>query len=67
MELEIVILSEVKSDRERQISSDIPYMQNLRRNETNHLIYKIEANSDLENEFTVASGKEMATHSSTLA
>ena len=27
MELEIVILSEVKSDRERQISSDIPYMQ----------------------------------------
>ena len=26
MNLEIIILSEVKSDRERQISYDIPYM-----------------------------------------
>ena len=31
MDLEIVILSEVKSDRERQISHDIAYMWNLKR------------------------------------
>ena len=31
MDLEIVTLSEVKSDRERQISCDIPYMQNLKK------------------------------------
>ena len=30
MDLEIVILSEVKSDRERQISYDIAYMWNLK-------------------------------------
>ena len=29
MDLEIIILSEVKSDRERQISHDITYMWNL--------------------------------------
>ena len=29
MDLEIVILSEVKSDRERQISYDVTYMWNL--------------------------------------
>ena len=31
MDLEIFILSEVKSDRERQISYDISYMWNLKR------------------------------------
>ena len=31
MDLEIVILSEVKSDRERQISYDIAYMWNLKK------------------------------------
>ena len=30
MDLEIIILSEVKSDRERQISHDITYIQNLK-------------------------------------
>ena len=30
MDLEIIILSEVKSDRERQISRDITYIQNLK-------------------------------------
>ena len=30
MDVEIVILSEVKSDRERQISYDIAYMQSLK-------------------------------------
>ena len=29
MDLEIVILSEVKSDRERQVSHDIAYMWNI--------------------------------------
>ena len=31
MDLEVVILSEVKSDRERQISYDIAYMWNLKK------------------------------------
>ena len=34
-----------KSDRERQISSDITYMQNLKKNDTNKLIYKTETDS----------------------
>ena len=34
-----------KSDREGQISYDIPHMWNLKRNDTNELIYKIETNS----------------------
>ena len=42
---EIVILSEVKSDREREISYDITYMRNLKRNDTNELIYKTETDS----------------------
>ena len=31
-----------KSDRERQISYDIAYMQNLLKNDSNELIYKTE-------------------------
>ena len=38
-ELETVILSEV---REGEIQRDIPYMWNLKRNDTNELIYKTE-------------------------
>ena len=34
-----------KSDREREISYDIPYMQNLKRNDTSELIYKTETES----------------------
>ena len=34
-----------KSDREREISYDIPYIQNLKRNDTNELIYKTETDS----------------------
>ena len=46
MDLETVILSEEsKSDRETEILYDILYMQNLQKNDTNELIYKI----DLEN------------------
>ena len=35
-----------KSDREREISYDIPYVQNLKRNDTDELIYKTEADSE---------------------
>ena len=34
-----------KSDTEREISNDFTYMQNLKRNDTNELIYKTERNS----------------------
>ena len=52
VDLEIIKLSEVKSDR-GEISSDIPYMQNLKRNDTNELINKI----DFRNEFMVTTGE----------
>ena len=39
-----VMLSEV---REQEISYDIPYMQNLKRNDTNELIYKTETDSQI--------------------
>ena len=45
MDLEIVILSEVKSDREGVVSYDIPYIWNLKRNDTNEAIYKAERDS----------------------
>ena len=44
MQLEIIILSEVKSERERQIPYDITYMWNLKY-DTNELIYKTERDS----------------------
>ena len=34
-----------KSDREGEISYDKPYVQNLKRNDTHELIYKIETDS----------------------
>ena len=40
-----------------EVSYDIPYMWNLKRNNTNKLTYKTERDSDLENELTVASGE----------
>ena len=44
MDLEIIILSEVKSERERQILYDITYMWNVKYN-TNEPIYKTETES----------------------
>ena len=44
MDLEIIILSEVKSDRERQVSYNITYMWNLKYH-TNDLVCETETNS----------------------
>ena len=42
VDLEIIILSEVKSDRERQVSHDIAFKWNLFKNYTNKFIYETE-------------------------
>ena len=42
--------------REGEILYDIPYMWNLKRNDTNELTSKTERDSDLENELMVAQG-----------
>ena len=44
-DLESATLSEVKSDREREISYDIPYMWTLERNDMNEPIYNTERDS----------------------
>ena len=44
MDLEIVIMNEVRQ-RRRNPLYDIPYMQNLKRNDTNEFIYKTETDS----------------------
>ena len=46
VELEILILSEVKSERERQIPYDITYMWNLKCG-SNELIYRTETDSQM--------------------
>ena len=47
-----------KSDRERQISYGITYMENLKKKDTNELIYSTETDSqNLGNEFMVTGGK----------
>ena len=45
-------LSKVKFDREGEISCGIPYILNLKRNDTKELTYKI--GRDLENELMIA-------------
>ena len=45
MQLEMIILSVSKSERERQIPYDITYMWNLKY-DTNELIYKTETDSE---------------------
>ena len=57
MQLEILILSEVKSDRERQIPCNITYIWNPKYS-TNKLICKTETDSDIENRLVVAKGEE---------
>ena len=47
MDLETVILSEVKLDREGEVSYE-PYMWNLKRNDTNVLTYRTERDSQTE-------------------
>ena len=44
MDQEISIISEM-SETEREISYNITYMWNLKKNDTNELIYKIEIDS----------------------
>ena len=46
MDLEIIILSEVKPERERQIPYDITYVWNIKY-DTNELNYETEINSQL--------------------
>ena len=45
MNLEIVTLSEVKSDRDGKILNDFPYMQILKIYDTNECIYERETDS----------------------
>ena len=54
MELEMIILSEASSERERQIPYDTTYMQNLKY-DTNEHIYETE--TDSQNKFVVAKGE----------
>ena len=44
----------MKSDREAEIPYDIPYMWNLKRNDTNELILNRKRLPDLEKEFIVS-------------
>ena len=67
MDLEIVILSEVKSDRERQVSHDIAYVWNILKNGTNELIYKTEVEARMWKTILWLSGdKEIGTDIYTL-
>ena len=43
-----------KSDREGEIVCGIPYMRNLKRNDTKELTYKTEKLTDLEDELMIA-------------
>ena len=45
-DLKIIILKWSKPDREKQISYDIAYMWNLKKNETNELIYNRRTNRE---------------------
>ena len=46
-----------KSEREREILYDIPYMWNLKRNDTHELTYKAERDSQTKNKLISAQGK----------
>ena len=53
MDQEIVMLSEVKSGRERQISYDIAHMWNLKIIVKNELIYKTKTVTSVENNINI--------------
>ena len=55
MQLEIILLGEVKSDRARQVSYDITYMWNLKYG-TNELIYKTETHRHREQTYSCQGG-----------
>ena len=56
MGLEIIIISEVKSKKERQLLYDITYMWNLKY-DTNEPIYETNKIMDVENRLVVAKGE----------
>ena len=56
MDQEISILVEM-SDTVREISHNITYMWNLKKKDTNELIYKIEILTDIENKFMLTKGE----------
>ena len=43
MDLEIVMLSEISQTENKKYLYDIPYIQNLKRNDTNELLYKTDS------------------------
>ena len=56
MDQEISILVEM-SDTVREITPNITYMWNLKKKDTNELIYKIEILTDIENKFMLTKGE----------
>ena len=49
MDLEIIILSEQsQTEKEKEISCDIAYMWNLKKNDTNELVYKTETDPQMQ-------------------
>ena len=58
MDLEIIILSEVKSDRERQISHDIIYMWNLKY-DANEFIKQKQTHRHRKQTYDYQAGKEV--------
>ena len=55
IDLEHITLSEVS--QRKKISYDITYMSNLKKNDTNELIYETNKLTDLENKFMVTKGE----------
>ena len=59
IDLAIIILSEVKSDRERQIPHDIIYMWNLKKKYKWNYLQNRNRPIDMENKITVTKGEVM--------
>ena len=61
MDLEIIIRSKVSQTEKKEISYNIPYMQNLKKKKNRYERTYLQNKSkltDLENEFTVTLGKD---------